>query len=122
MSGKILIIDDHPHVQDILANFLRAAGHRITLCSDGATALAHLAREPHTLIVVDLGLPDLPGLDLVRQAKAMIPQTPLVVITGSGDLIDPKTFAERGIDYWLAKPFTRDQFMAVVASALGQPV
>jgi DNA-binding response OmpR family regulator len=122
MAGKIMVIDDHPHVRDILANFLLAAGHRFTLCSDGATALARLANESFDLIVADLGLPDLPGLDLVRRAKALCPKTPLAVITGSSELMDPRTLGRWGIDYLLAKPFTREQFMTVVASALGQHV
>ena len=117
-----MVIDDHPHVRDILGNFLRAAGHPSTLCPDGATALAQLEGEAHALVVVDLGLPDLPGLDLIRRVKARWPQTPLMVITGSGDLIEPGTLGERGIDYLLLKPFTRDRFIAAVAAALGQPV
>ncbi len=122
MAGKIMVIDDHPHMRDILANFLRAGGYTFTLCPDGATALTHLADESFDLIVADLGLPDLHGLELLRRAKALWPQTPLAVISGSGEMLDAKALGGRGIDYLLAKPFTRDQFMTVVASALRQPV
>jgi DNA-binding response OmpR family regulator len=122
MPGKILVIDDHPHMRDILALFLTAGGHQIELCSDGTTALARLASEPFDLIVTDLRLPDLPGLDVVRKAKEVWPQTPTLVMSGASDLVDSDALARRGVDYLLSKPFTRQQFMAMVASALGQPV
>jgi DNA-binding response OmpR family regulator len=122
MAGKIMVIDDHPHMRDILANFLRAGGYGVTLCPDGATALTHLADESFDLIVADLGLPDLHGLELLRRAKALWPRTPLAVITGSGEMMDAKALDRWRIDYLLAKPFTREQFMAVVASALRQRV
>lgn len=121
MSGKILVIDDQPQIRDILANFLRTAGYGFTLCPDGATALAHLASEAFDLIVADLGLPDLDGLELLRRAKSLWPRTPFAVITGSGEMIDESAVDRWRIDYLLPKPFTRDQFMAVVALALRQP-
>ena len=117
-----MVIDDHPYMRDILANFLSTGGHDFALCPDGASALERLGRESYDLVVTDLRLPDLPGLTVVRRAKAIRPSTPVAVITGAGDLVPASELARYGIDYLLAKPFTRQQFMKVVASALGQPV
>lgn len=122
LAGRILVIDDHPYMRDILAHFLEARGHGITLCPDGTTGIARVAREAFDLVVTDLRLPDMPGWEVVRFVKQLRPDTPVALITGSGDLIDPKDLDRYGVDYLLAKPFTRDRFMAVVASALGQPV
>ncbi len=122
MPGRILVIDDHPYMRDILANFLQAGGHQAALCSDGRNALEWLARESFDLVVTDLRLPDLPGLTIVRRAKELRPETPVALITGAGDLVDARELERYGVDYLLAKPFTRHQFMTVVASALGQPV
>jgi DNA-binding response OmpR family regulator len=121
MLAKIMVVDDQPHVRDILANFLRAGGYRFALCPDGASALARLGEEPFDLIVADLGLPDLPGEEVLRRARALQPGTPLAVITGSGELLDEGTRERLGADYLLHKPFTRAQFMAVVGAALRQP-
>ncbi|MGH7335144.1 MAG: response regulator [Candidatus Rokuibacteriota bacterium] len=122
MSGKIMVIDDHPYMRDILANFLGAGGHQFALCSDGASALERLGREPFDLVVTDLRLPDLPGFTVVRRVKELRPSTPVALITGAGDLVPSQELGRYGIDYLLPKPFTRQQFMTVVASALGQPV
>jgi DNA-binding NtrC family response regulator len=117
-----MVIDDHPHMRDILANFLAAAGHRFALCSDATSALERLVRERFDLIVTDLRLPDLPGFAIVRRSKELQPSTPVALITGVGELVSPSELIQHGIDYLLAKPFTRQQFLRVVASALGQPV
>jgi DNA-binding NtrC family response regulator len=117
-----MVIDDHPYMRDILANFLRAGGHQFALCSDGGSALEWLVRESFDLVVTDLRLPDMPGLTVGRRAKELRPSTPVALITGSGDLVTAQELGRYGIDYLLAKPFTRHQFMTVVASALGQPV
>jgi DNA-binding NtrC family response regulator len=122
MAAKILVIDDHPYIRDILAVFLRAGGHEFALCSDGRAGLDALAREAFDLVVTDLRLPDLSGGAVARQVKELRPMTPVALITGAGDLVDAGELEGIGVDYLLAKPFTRRQFMRVVASALGQPV
>lgn len=121
MGGMIMVIDDHPHMRDVLANFLLAAGYQFALCCDATSALERLAREPFDLVVTDLRLPDLPGLLLVRRSKELQCSTPVALITGVGDLV-PSELVRYGVDYVLAKPFTRQEFIRVVASALGQPV
>jgi DNA-binding response OmpR family regulator len=122
MPGKILVIDDHSHIRDILATFLLAAGYEFILCADGTTALARLGSESFDLIISDQRLPDLPGLEVIRKAKEIWPHTPTAVMSGSGELIEPQELRRCGVDYVLAKPFRRHQFMTVVASALSQPV
>jgi two-component system response regulator MprA len=117
-----MVIDDHPHMRDILASFLWAEGHEFALCPDGTSALERLAREPFDLVVTDLRLPDLPGLAVVRRSKELRPSTPVALITGADNAVPAVELVRYGIDYLLAKPFTRQQFMRVVASALAQPV
>lgn len=118
--GRILVIDDHPHLLEILTYFLRAQGHEIRLCVDGRSGIERLKEETFDLVVTDLRLPDMPGWDVVRYAKTRSPSTPVALMTGSGDVIDRKDVERLRIEYLLSKPFTRQQFMTVVASALGQ--
>jgi DNA-binding response OmpR family regulator len=120
--GRILVIDDQPELRELLTHFLSSAGYDIVLCADGKSAAAHVHAGVFALVITDLRLPDMHGLDLLRLVKLRNPLARVAVMTGAGDAIDRKDAQRLGVDYLLIKPFTRQQLLQVVASALGQPV
>lgn len=120
-KGSILIVDDERNIRVTLRDALEAAGYTVELAPDGAAALAHIEGRPYDLILLDLKLPDVDGLDVLAQARAMRPDALVVVITAHGTVEAAVTAMKRGAHDLLQKPFTPSQLREVVARALGVP-
>jgi PAS domain S-box-containing protein len=117
-KARILVIDDETEVGDILTDMLTGDGHTVVCCVDAESALALFAREPFDVVITDLGMPGLSGWAVARLVKQRRPDTPVVMITGWGDRIDPGEAAGRGVDYVVAKPFKREQVREILAAAV----
>ena len=113
-SSTILIIEDEPSVADALRLILEDRGHRVLLAAGGVAGL-RLAREPRvSLVVTDLFLPDLSGLDILRALGAERPRLPVVLITSRGT---PEVFEEArraGAAAVLPKPFAPADILGLV--------
>ncbi len=118
-TGRILVIDDEREVAEVLNDQLARDGHGVVVCSDAQTGLARFEREPFDLVITDLGMPGVSGWEVARLVKLWRPGTPVVMVTGWGDRIDPVDAEARGVDHVVAKPFKRDEVREVVALALG---
>jgi signal transduction histidine kinase/ActR/RegA family two-component response regulator len=118
-TGRILVIDDEPDVGEILNDLLARDGHTVVFCLDAESALARFAQEPFDVVVTDLGMPGLSGWEVARLVKQRRPETPVIMVTGWGDRIDPADAEGRGVDHVVAKPFKRDHMREVIAAALG---
>jgi signal transduction histidine kinase/ActR/RegA family two-component response regulator len=118
-SGRILVIDDERDVAEILADVLSRDGHQVVACLDGEAGLARFQEAEFDLVVTDLGMPGISGWDVAREVRARRPGTPVAMVTGWGDRIDPAEASARGVDFLLAKPFKREQVRELVAAALG---
>jgi len=118
-TGRILIIDDEKEVADVLNDQLVRDGHTVAVCTDAQTGLARFGREAFDLVITDLGMPAVSGWEVARLVKLWRPGTPVVMVTGWGDRIDPVDAEGRGVDHVVAKPFKRDEVREVVALALG---
>jgi GAF domain-containing protein/ActR/RegA family two-component response regulator len=116
--ARILVIDDEERVRETLVDLLSRQGHTVTACADGRTGLERFRAEPFDLVFTDLGMPRLSGWEVARQVKQCRPQTPVVLVTGWGDQIDPVEARAHGADYLVPKPFQTDEVHAVVARAL----
>lgn len=117
MTQRILIVDDEPAVTDLLAYNFRRAHYEVDIAADGATAL-NLARESTPdLILLDLMLPEIDGLDVCRELRKTS-DVPIIMITARGEEMDRVIGLELGADDYVCKPFSVRELMARVKAVL----
>ena len=115
---RVLVVDDERSMRELLAIMLRQAGHDVTLAEGGEQAVEILKNEAFDLVITDLGMPGLSGWDVARAVKELRPGTPVAMVTGWSEQIDPAAAGSEGVDYLIAKPFRRQEIRVMVASAL----
>ena len=118
MNGlSVLIVDDELYIRRLLRNTLERAGYAISEAVDGADALAVAAKIRPTAILLDLGLPDRDGLDLVPLLKRL--GNPIVLVVSARDATDQKVLAlDLGADDYVTKPFDAEEILARLRVAL----
>ncbi|PYN84659.1 MAG: hypothetical protein DMD89_38780, partial [Candidatus Rokuibacteriota bacterium] len=102
-KGRILVIDDEREVGDVLKDALTRDGHQVVYCTDGESGIACVEKEAFDLVITDLGMPGISGWEVARIVKQVRPGTPVAMVTGWGDRIDPVDAEGRGVDYVVAK-------------------
>jgi CheY-like chemotaxis protein len=117
-AASILVLEDEEHIRTMLVDALSGAGHRVESATDGLTGLARFQGGNFDVVLTDLSLPECSGLDVARSVKRMRPETPVVLITGWGHLLDPKRLRESGVDLMLVKPFRLERVLSVLGDAL----
>jgi DNA-binding response OmpR family regulator len=115
---SILVLEDEEHIRTMLVEALSAAGHRVESAADGLKGLALFQGGAFDVVLTDLSLPECSGLDVARSVKRMRPETPVVLITGWGHLLDPERLRDSGVDLMMVKPFRLERVLAVVGDAL----
>ena len=113
-KGRILVLDDDPVVTLSCKRILGAEGYSISTVEKGEEALNKLAKEDFDLFISDVRLPDISGIEVLREAKVIKPKTDVVIITGYPTLEDAKEATNLGAFEYIEKPFTPD-FMINVA-------
>ena len=117
MTPRILVVDDEPAVTDLLAYNLRKAHYDVLTAADGRTAL-QLARESQLdLILLDLMIPEVDGLDVCRELRRSS-SVPIIMITARGEEVDRVVGLEIGADDYVTKPFSMRELMARVKAVL----
>lgn len=117
MATRILVVDDEPAMTDLLAYNLRAANYEVLVAADGRTAL-QLAREAEPdLILLDLMLPEVDGLEVCRQLRKS-GDVPVIMITARGEETDRVVGLELGADDYVCKPFSVRELMARIKAVL----
>lgn len=117
VPARILLVDDELSIQRALAPLLRSRGFDVIVVGTGHDALAAAGIEPPDLIVLDLGLPDMDGIDVCRQIRARW-DMPIVVLSARGAERDKVTALDEGADDYVTKPFGSEEFLARVRAAL----
>src|SRR5882724_1124914 len=115
---SILVLEDEEEIRSMLVDALADAGYRVESAAGGLTGLAHFQGGNFDAVLTDLSLPECSGLDVARAVKSMRAETPVVLITGWGRLVDPVRLRESGVDLMLVKPFRLERVISVVADAL----
>ncbi len=120
MARKILVVDDEAILVETIAYNLEQAGYQVTTAADGASALEAAHRELPDLIVLDLMLPEMDGLEVCRQLRreSATAQTPIIMLTAKSDEIDKVVGLEVGADDYVTKPFGRRELLARVRALL----
>lgn len=117
MPGRILVVDDETAVTDLLAYNLRKAGYETLLAADGREAL-RLARQSNPdLILLDLMLPEVDGLDVCRELRKTS-EVPVIMLTARGEEIDRVVGLELGADDYICKPFSMRELLARIKAVL----
>ena len=116
-KAVILVIEDDPHIRRVLRTGLQAHGYEILAADTGAAGLALAATRKPDLVILDLGLPDTDGLEVVRSLRESSWQ-PVIVLTARNVETDKVTALDIGADDYLTKPFGLDELIARVRVAL----
>jgi two-component system KDP operon response regulator KdpE len=114
---KVLVIDDEPPIRKLLRMGLSTQGYDILEASNGKLALEKLAEGP-ALIILDLGLPDIQGHELLRMIRGRNESVPIVVLSSRGDEAGKVQALDLGADDYLTKPFGMDELLARLRAAL----
>ena len=118
MAGEtILVVEDEPKISELLQLYLEKEGYRVVKASDGASALdAFRRREPH-LVILDLNLPSIDGLEVCRQIRRNS-CTPIIMLTARDEEVDKLIGLELGADDYVTKPFSPREVVARVRAVL----
>jgi two-component system, OmpR family, KDP operon response regulator KdpE len=117
VSSRVLVVDDEPPIVRAVAANLRARGFQAQTASSGAVALSAVELEQPDCIVLDLGLPDLNGLEVLRRLRSWT-AVPVVVLTAADSEHDKVTAFQLGADDYVTKPFSMVELMARVQVAI----
>jgi DNA-binding response OmpR family regulator len=113
----ILVVDDEMKISRLVRDYLEDAGFRVTLVADGPAALAAARGEKPDLVVLDLGLPSIDGLDVARELRRSS-AVPIVMLTARGEESDRIAGLELGADDYVVKPFSPKELVARVRAVL----
>jgi two-component system, OmpR family, KDP operon response regulator KdpE len=114
---SVLIVEDEPHLLRALAINLRARRYDVHTAANGRTALTLAGRRPPDLVILDLGLPDIDGIDVIHGLRGWT-QIPIVVLSARQDQADKVAALDAGADDYLTKPFGMDELLARLRAAL----
>ncbi|HET9253738.1 MAG TPA: response regulator [Pseudonocardiaceae bacterium] len=114
---RILIVDDESQLLRALRINLRARHYEVDTASDGAAALSAVARRPADVVVLDLGLPDIDGIEVITGLRGWT-QVPIIVLSGRADPANKVGALDAGADDYVTKPFNMDELLARVRAAL----
>ncbi len=120
-AGRIVVVDDEEPLGQVLAELLRLQGHEVEAFTDPGKALEHLVRAPADLLFTDLGMPAMSGWEVLRRARALRPDLPIVLVTGWGEQLDPEQVRAQGASALVAKPYRMETILSTVAELLPSP-
>jgi two-component system, OmpR family, response regulator len=116
-STRILLVDDEQSIQTLLSYPLRKDGYHVTSALDGREALQRFGEGRFDLVILDLMLPKLDGVEVCRQLRSQS-QVPIIMLTAKGSETDKVTGLELGADDYITKPFSLREFRSRVKAAL----
>jgi DNA-binding response OmpR family regulator len=114
---KVMVVDDEPKIVQLARDYLEHAGFAVVVAHDGKAALATARAQNPDLVVLDLGLPELDGLDVARTLRAES-NVPIVMLTGRSEESDKLVGLELGADDYVTKPFSPKELVARVRAVL----
>ena len=116
--GLVLIAEDEPAIADLQRLYLARAGYGVHVERDGQQALAQIRRLRPALVILDVGLPGMDGIEICRRLRAEDDWTPVVFVTARDDEVDRVLGLELGADDYMTKPFSPRELVARVAGVL----
>ncbi len=117
-AKRVLIVDDEPNVRLMLRTTLESVGYTVVEAEEGLRALERLRKEPSDLILLDLLMPKMDGMELLRRLRADANPTPVVILTAHGSIPEAVAAMKLGAIDFLTKPITPDALRRVVAEVI----
>jgi two-component system, OmpR family, KDP operon response regulator KdpE len=115
---KVLVVDDEPAIRRFLRTSLTAQGYQVTEAENGTAALEGLRRGATDILVLDLGLPDINGFDIIERLRGQGSTLPIVVLSSRTDETGKVKALDLGADDYVTKPFGIDELLARIRAAL----
>ncbi len=115
---RVLVIDDEPAIRRFLRTSLTAQGYSLLEAEDGETGLAMLQRNAVDVLVLDLGLPGISGLDVLKKLRDGNSSLPVIVLSSRDDETGKVTALDMGADDYVTKPFGMDELLARIRAAV----
>jgi len=116
-EGTILVVEDEESIASLVRAYLEREGYRVAWASGGAAALERLARDDPRLVVLDLGLPDMDGVEVCRRVRADS-AVPIIMLTARDEEVDRVVGLEVGADDYVVKPFSPKELVARIRAVL----
>jgi DNA-binding response OmpR family regulator len=116
--SRVLLVEDDVEIAQLVAMAIEDDGHEVVIAGNGAAALERARRGDVDLVLLDLGLPDLDGLEVCRRIRSAGSAVPILVLTGRADEIDTVVGLDAGADDYVAKPFRLAELLARVRAML----
>jgi excisionase family DNA binding protein len=117
---RVLVVDDEATIRDLLAKTLALAEYDVDIAPDGRTALDRLRMIPYDLLITDLKMPGVDGLTVIREARRLKADLPVIIITGYSNEASAIEAVNLGVSGYLTKPFRVPRVLAAAAKALGE--
>lgn len=121
VRARILVVDDEATIRELLAKALALADYDVDLAPDGRTALDRMRIIPYDLLITDLRMPGVDGLTVIREARRLKPDIPVIIVTGYSTEASAVEAINLGVQGYLTKPFRVPRVLAAAAKALGEP-
>ena len=119
--ARILVVDDEESIRELLSKTLALADYEVDLAPDGRTALDRLRLISYDLLITDLRMPGVDGLTVIREARRLKAELPVIIITGYSSEASAIEAINLGVQGYLTKPFRVPRVLAAAAKALGEP-
>ncbi len=118
-SKRILVVDDQESMRSMLTDLLDMMGHETLTAAGGTEALERLRDQAIDLVITDLNMPEMDGMELTKRIKSATPGVPVIVITGYGTFHTERQVLAAGADGYIPKPCTIHRVQETVNTALG---
>jgi len=115
---RVLVIEDDQELRNLMGRALKREGFAVDLCADGTEGLYYATEYPVDLAVIDLGLPGISGMEIVRKVRQAERRFPILILTARSDWQDKVEALEAGADDYVTKPFRLEEIMARVHALL----
>ncbi len=117
-QGRVLLIEDEDSIAEMLRGFFERAGFRLTHAVNGEDGLARLAEQPPKVVLLDLNLPGIDGVEVCRRIRATGSEVPVIMLTARDSEVDKVVGLELGADDYVTKPFSPRELLARVKAVL----
>ena len=114
----ILLVEDEPSMAKGLQMVMNEVGYQVDLASTGEAALSTFGKDDFDLVVADLRLPDIDGMEVIERVKQIHPKTKVIIITGFPSVSSAVKAVKMGVSDYLRKPFTSDEFLKAIVDAM----
>ena len=118
MASKALIIDDDPSTLELMQFQLESEGFEVSTAENGEKGLLFIEETPFDIILTDLHLPDMSGIEMVKQSKKILPETEIIMVTGHGSTEKAIEATKAGAFYYIEKPVEFDELLILIEKAI----